>query len=168
MLKIINYILHSDYLSNTRALSHNWIMAIDVPIFRFLNKEQGKTIAKAFKIIKCKKGETVLTYGEPVPGIFSVVEGVAEIFTGNFDPFLTKLEYGNTIGEMSLIENRTASANVRVSQDDTVLLLCKSDDFRKVLNDDLIWLPIFTKVQQQAYCQIGYRFPKKIEIQFVP
>ncbi len=111
-------------------------MAINVPIFRFLNKEQGKKIAKAFKIIKCSKGEVMLTDGEPVPGIFIVIEGAVDVYTGKFEAFLTRLEYGNTIGEMSLIENRTASASVRVAENETVLLLCKSDDFRKVLNDD--------------------------------
>ncbi len=107
-------------------------MAINVPIFRYLNKEQGKEMAKAFKIIKCKKGEIILTNAKPVPGIFIVIEGAVDVYTEKFETFLTRLEYGNTIGEMSLIENRTASASVRVAENGTVLLLCKSADFRKI------------------------------------
>ena len=111
-------------------------MSINVPIFRFLNREQGKQIAKAFKVINCTHGQVLLTYGEPVPGIFIVIDGAVEVFTDKFETFLTRLEYGHTIGEMSLIESRTASASVRAAGDDTVLLLCKTSDFREVLHAD--------------------------------
>jgi len=111
-------------------------MSLKVPIFKFLSKAQGEQLATVFNVITRNAEEPILQYGEIVPGIFIIVGGTVDVFTEGFRTFLSRLDYGNTIGEMSLLESLTASASVRAAEDNTELLLCKSSDFRELLQSD--------------------------------
>lgn len=111
-------------------------MALQVPIFKYLSKTQGEKLATVFTVTKYGNEEPILLYGEPVPGIFIIVEGAVDVFTEGFRTFLCRLDYGNTIGEMSLLESLTASASVRTYGSHTELLLCKASDFQELLRSD--------------------------------
>ena len=111
-------------------------MALQVPIFKYLSKTQGEKLATVFNVVKYDHEEPILLFGQPVPGIFIVVEGAVDVFTEEFRTLLCRLDYGNTIGEMSLLESLTASASVRAAGDHAELLLCKAVDFQELLRSD--------------------------------
>jgi len=119
----------------------------DLTFFQFATPEITRRVAELCRIRTFPPGEDVLTYGQDVPGLYIVLEGQAEIYSGKYKTRLATLSAGHYFGEMSLIENRASSANIRAieGEDDVKLLFCDRLRFRDLLTNDFVFAAAFYK-----------------------
>ena len=115
----------------------------EIPFFNFVNPSFAKKLVTTFSIIKKNKGDLIVKYGENVPGFYLLAEGSVDVFAQQSDILITTLQEGSTFGEMSLIEDDTASATLKAGEDNTILLLCKKELFSKLLSDDFVFAAAF-------------------------
>ncbi|MDH4200812.1 MAG: cyclic nucleotide-binding domain-containing protein [Spirochaetia bacterium] len=121
----------------------------ELPFFSFVNSSFTKKMQAAFIIIRKKKGEDIVKYGENVPGLYVIAEGKVEVYARTSDIHIATLESGSTFGEMSLIENETSSATLKAADEKVTLLLCKRDVFNKLLSEDFVFAAAFYKGASQ-------------------
>lgn len=104
-----------------------------LPMFKYINRKEAARLVKSFSIIRKDKNADLTSFNEPVKGLYIVLQGSAEVYTQNFRSLLTTLGPGSFFGEMSLIENLQASANIRTIDDENRLLFCDKEKFKKQL-----------------------------------
>jgi CRP-like cAMP-binding protein len=117
----------------------------DLPFFSFVTPSFSKKMATAFTVVKKKAGDTILKYGENVPGLYIIAEGKVDVFARHSDIIIASLESGSTFGEMSLIENESSSATLKASSERLTLLLCKREVFTRLLSEDFVFAAAFYK-----------------------
>ncbi|MDH4262118.1 MAG: cyclic nucleotide-binding domain-containing protein [Spirochaetia bacterium] len=117
----------------------------ELPFFNFISSSFSKKMRPTFTIVKKSKGDTIINYGEDVPGLFVIAEGEVEVFARSSDILIATLKGGSSFGEMSLIENETSSATLKAGSDKVIMLLCKRDVFNKLLADDFVFSAAFYK-----------------------
>jgi len=117
----------------------------DLPFFSFVNAPLSKKLQTAFTLEKRLKGDTVLNFGENVPGLYIIADGEVTVFARKSDIQIATLTSGATFGEMSLIENETSSATLKVSSEKVIMLLCKREYFAKLLSEDFVFAAAFYK-----------------------
>jgi CRP-like cAMP-binding protein len=100
---------------------------------------------------RAKKDEVIFKEGATGNAFYLIVSGSVRISTivpGVGEEALTILREGEYFGEMALIDDAPRSASA-IANDDTILLLIKKDNFRKLLTQEtgiaykLLW--VFTK-----------------------
>ena len=117
----------------------------ELPFFNFINPSFAKKMGHAFTIIRKKKGDSIINYGEDVPGLFIIAEGEVDVYARTSEIYIAKLTMGSSFGEMSLIEHETSSATLKAGSENVILLLCKRDIFNKMLSDDFVFSAAFYK-----------------------
>ena len=106
-----------------RRLLYN-VMATS-PLFQPLDRSQRVDILKQFEPVVVDAGAVVVSDGQPSKGLFVVVEGeveVSKVDDGGDRVVLAYLKAGDVFGEISLVEEKPATADVRVA--DKSVLLC--------------------------------------------
>ncbi len=104
----------------------------EIPLFKFFDVTARQALVARFSRHVMAEGQSILTYGMPVPGIYIVVEGKVKISIPDVKDPLAVLERGQCFGEMSLIEEvEYASADATVMTESAKLLFCSIVDFRK-------------------------------------
>lgn len=99
------------------------------PVFRTLNEEERLDVMQAFETRVLKPQETVIEIGQDPTGLFLILEGELESSTVDDEEQSSVLGYlreGDVVGEMSLVENVPAAANVIAVVRSVVLHLPKA------------------------------------------
>ncbi|WP_141734326.1 Crp/Fnr family transcriptional regulator [Oligoflexus tunisiensis] len=106
----------------------------EIPLFRYFETDARQELPNWFTWKQAKRGEVILSYGKPVPGIFIIASGEVAVSIPNVDSPLALLRSGQCFGEMSLVEEvETASATVTVHSAEVRLMFCAAGDFKKIL-----------------------------------
>jgi len=118
------------------------IKITELPLFNYVSPSFSKELVKTFTIIKKKKDDIILKYGEEVSGLYLLVEGEIDVIARTSDIYITTLDKGSTFGEMSLLENETSSATLK-AKTDVVMLLCNKDEFNRLLQENFVFAAAF-------------------------
>ncbi|MFN0116818.1 MAG: Crp/Fnr family transcriptional regulator [Elusimicrobiota bacterium] len=106
-----------------------------VELLTGLIQEDLLRVAQACELVRFKRAEVIFTESQPGACLYVVMQGRVKIF-GSSSQGRSKtfayLEPGDFFGEMSLIDDEVRSASAS-SLDDTVLIMLKSDEFRKLI-----------------------------------
>lgn len=122
-----------------------------VYLFRELTPSEMDILISISKEKRAEKDEIIFKEGATGDAFYLIVSGSVRISTmvpGVGEEALTILREGEYFGEMALIDDAPRSASA-IANDDTILLLIKKDNFRKLLAQDtgiaykLLW--VFTK-----------------------
>jgi CRP-like cAMP-binding protein len=122
-----------------------------VYLFRELTPSEMDILISISKEKRAKKDEVIFKEGATGDAFYLIVSGSVRISTivpGVGEEALTILREGEYFGEMALIDDAPRSASA-IANDDTILLLIKKDNFRKLLTQEtgiaykLLW--VFTK-----------------------
>lgn len=120
------------------------IRLAEIPFFHYVNPSFAKKLGSIFTIAVKEAGETVLEYGQNVPGFYLVAEGKIDVYARNSNVHITTLEVGSTFGEMSLIDKETSSATLKAAER-CVMIECNQDKFAELLSDDFVFAAAFYK-----------------------
>ena len=96
------------------------------PLFLPLERNEKRALIKQFRLRELSAGHLVVREGSPSEGLFLVLVGELQVFTGGAvsDPqVLGELGPGDVFGEMSLLDGADAMANIRTRGRSWVLLL---------------------------------------------
>lgn len=117
----------------------------ELPFFSFINPSFSKKMQSTFTVVRKQKGETILPFGEDVPGLYIIAEGEVFVYARSSEIQIATLTSGSSFGEMSLIENESSSATLKAGSDKVILLLCKREIFNKLLAEDFVFSAAFYK-----------------------
>ena len=101
-------------------------------LFQPFDRAQRIDILKRFEPVVVEAGSAVITDGETSKGLFVIVEGeveVSKVDDGGDRVVLAYLKAGDVFGEISLVEDKPATADVRVA-DKSVLLCLEHSRFK--------------------------------------
>jgi len=96
------------------------------PLFETFDSDQRRSLISQFRLRELRAGHLVLKMGERADGLYLVLMGHLQVFTGGAisDPkVLGALVPGDVFGEMSLLDATGAMANVRTQGRSWVLML---------------------------------------------
>lgn len=107
-----------------------------LPYFAGLPAEQIESLCLTCEVIEVERGQVVIVEGTTPDGLLVVVDGTFEATrrAGSENVRLGDAGKGEVLGEMSILENRLASATVRALEKGT-LIKVPVEVFRKVLSD---------------------------------
>lgn len=105
----------------------------DILLFQNIPQEHSGAIADCATTLTKNDQEVVLLEGEPVLGIYIVLQGRVKVHTGHPLQPITFINAGEAFGEMSLVEKATASATIRADGNDTQLILIHGKRFQEKL-----------------------------------
>jgi cAMP-dependent protein kinase regulator len=106
------------------------------PLFDAFTRDQKRRLISQFRLRELRAGHLVLKTGERSEGLYLVLVGQLQVFSGGAisDPkVLGTLGPGDVFGEMSLLDGKGAMANVRTQGRSWVLLLPR-DDFAELIS----------------------------------
>lgn len=99
-------------------------------------------IMAAFSLATQGPGQTLLYYGQPVPGLFVVLEGQCDVILNGSDLPIAQVDRGQSVGEMSFVEGQmSASADVITGAAGARYIFCERDKLLAMLTAD----PVFAK-----------------------
>lgn len=104
-------------------------------LFGILSDEDCQWLAKIGSTVSLRKGEVLIQQGSKVAGMFILIEGKLAVELTNLG-IIAILEAGEVVGEMSIIDNRNASATVSALEN-TVLLKISRDALMTKINADV-------------------------------
>ena len=99
------------------------------PLFRPLDRTQRLDLARRFKALDMTPGTAIIQDGTPGKGLYVVLSGGVEVWkteegTGE-KVLLANLGPGEVFGEISLLHEEAATANVTAAKQSTVLFLAR-------------------------------------------
>lgn len=114
--------------------------ALENALCKLLVAPKKKVAVEEFTV---KRGETLFTEGETGDDMYFIKSGSFDVFkqTGHEDMYITTLQAGELVGELSPITGALRSATVKAKEDTLVLTIPK-----KKLNDILEGLPKWFKI----------------------
>lgn len=109
----------------------------NIPIFARLNDEELGALEKYMKIVRAESGEILFEEGDEGGYLCFLMDGlleVSKVSESGERVVLTKLSQGNSIGEMSVIDDLPRSATVKALKQSTLITLSK-ESVNKILED---------------------------------
>lgn len=110
---------------------------LDIPIFSRMNEAEVRLVAKHMNVIELKPGETLFEESDRGHFMCFIAHGTLEVIKKTGDAgqevVITTLRRGQSIGEMSVIENMPRSATVK-ARDTTKLFILSQAAFDHVLS----------------------------------
>lgn len=103
-----------------------------VPMFQRLSKRQLQRVARHADEVSVPEGKVIAREGEVGRELLVIISGEATVKRG--DRSIAKLDAGDFLGEMSLIDGKPRSASV-VADTDMTLLTIHSRAFKPLLDD---------------------------------
>ena len=131
----------------------NLLKSID--LFAHLEAKQLRKLARLFLPRNYAKGDLIIKKGDTGLGMFLIVSGQSEVFDeqGSVIIPLATLQAGSFVGEMSLIDERPRSANVKALEDAKCLLLTR-DSFNGLVKrePEILWgiVPVLVERLRQS------------------
>jgi CRP-like cAMP-binding protein len=105
-------------------------LIVKIPMFAGLDADELAIVEKHIKLFEIGQGETLFKEGEQGDYVCFVLDGRLEVTikTVMGDDFvLNTLARGQSVGEMSIIDNRPRSATVRTKTKATLFTLARND-----------------------------------------
>ena len=102
---------------------------INIPIFDRINGEELKVVAKHMNVVDLDEGETLFNESDKGNYVCFIVEGILEVIKkskSGSEVLLATLYRGQSIGEMSVIDDYPRSATARARERTTLYILSKS------------------------------------------
>ena len=102
---------------------------MSISIFNGINEEELKVVARHMNIVELEEGETLIKESDKGNYICFIVEGsleVAKKSVSGGEVLLATLRRGQSIGEMSVIDDHPRSATVSAREKTTLYILSKS------------------------------------------
>jgi CRP/FNR family cyclic AMP-dependent transcriptional regulator len=124
----------------------------DVPIFRFLDDTERRTLAALFEERTCVVGETIFHRGEPGDELFLVKEGRVNVFvTSDIGDMITlaNATSGEVFGEISLLDGGPRTASAAAVDATTVLTLDRDKLLELVQRHPHVALDLLTVMGQR-------------------
>jgi CRP-like cAMP-binding protein/tetratricopeptide (TPR) repeat protein len=132
-------------------------------LFESFSREEKRAVIKRFRLREVHPGHLVVKKGEPAAGLYMVLVGRLQVFVGGAisDPkVLGTLGPGDVFGEMSLLDDTGAMANIRTQGRSWVLLLPR-EEFRELseehpeMREQLQAVADQRRVENQAVLEAG-------------
>ena len=101
-----------------------------IPIFSMLTEAEAALLSQRANKRRYKRGECLLVQGERSNALFIVLTGKARVVVHDErqrEVILSDLQPGESVGEMSLIDNEPHSATVRAEIQTDMLVLARAD-----------------------------------------
>lgn len=108
----------------------------DIEIFSEIDESRFDTLVGLFSEQTFDKGTDIVTYGQPVDGLYVLEDGEVAVSIPGFEGVLATLKAGMSFGELSLFTDDDASATVTVSSDQAVLNFCPRASLVEALEED--------------------------------
>ncbi len=108
----------------------------EIPLFQFLTLEQADLISQRAKVITKHRGDSLLIFNEPVPGIFIVASGKVGVYAQNSHSIMAEIGEGGSFGEMSFVDEAKASATIRCETDEAQVVFFNRRDFDSILKNN--------------------------------
>ena len=109
-----------------------------VPLFSLLTVAQAEVISGAVIKRRFKRGEALVEQGQKSNALFILLTGRARVMTSDSrgrEVILATLAQGDSLGEMSIIDNEPHSATVRAEVQTDVLMLGRAE-FARCLTEN--------------------------------
>lgn len=103
-----------------------------VPLFASLTDSERAVIAEAATLRSCRRGERIVSQGEPGDAFFVVVRGRVSVSVSSpegREVVLSTLGEGEHFGEMALLEDAPRSASVTTTERTDVVILTRAAFF---------------------------------------
>jgi CRP-like cAMP-binding protein len=100
-----------------------------IRLFYYLSDQELKSLLAVSEIVRYRTGEKIISQGEPSEHLFAVLEGSATVSvsdSGN-EFFICSIQKGQVFGEAAIFMTERRTANVRTSEDTTVIRIHKAD-----------------------------------------
>lgn len=107
-----------------------------VGAFRFVSPQARQELAHISKLVEKKQGDAILIHGEPVPGIYIVIEGEVGVYPPGLPNPLVNMGTMASFGEMSFLEKTQASATIRVETPKAILVMILQQELAQLLDKD--------------------------------
>jgi len=97
------------------------------PLFRPLDRTQRLDLARRFKALDVAPGTPIIREGDPGKGLYVVLSGGVEVWKTDDGEkvMLANLGPGQVFGEIALLHEEAATANVTATKQSTVLFLAR-------------------------------------------
>ena len=108
-----------------------------VELFSGLSNDELKAVADICQERRLHPNEVIARQGEPGDEFYIITTGFVEIvIEGKPEKVIVNLGKGQSVGEMSLIDQGPRSATVRAVSDPTIVQTITQADFEKLCNQD--------------------------------
>ncbi|MBF0441523.1 MAG: cyclic nucleotide-binding domain-containing protein [Oligoflexales bacterium] len=107
-----------------------------IPIFGCINKTFISKLNECILTIKKNKHDVILMEGEDVLGVYIIISGSVQVESGKGHCMITQIGKDDVFGEMSLVEQTTASATIRAAENDTILVLINGKKLQEHLSTE--------------------------------
>ena len=107
-------------------------------MFAGVSEEHLTALATEATLSSYKSGQTIMFKGATVDGLHVMAVGKAGVFIKPASQPIVQvaeLASGDVFGELSIIENGTAGATIKATEDGTYVLNIPQDAFRVLLNE---------------------------------
>jgi CRP/FNR family cyclic AMP-dependent transcriptional regulator len=123
-----------------------------VPLFSSLTDQERAAIAEAATLRTCKRGERIVSQGDPGDAFFVVVRGRVSVSVSSpegREVVLTGLGEGEHFGEMALLEDTVRSASVTAAERTDVLILTRASFFSILRRNFLLTRSLLQSLSQR-------------------
>lgn len=108
-----------------------------VELFSGLSTDELKAVAKLCQERRLHPNEIIARQGEPGDEFYIIMDGFVEIIVESVTKkVIVNLGTGQSVGEMSLIDQGPRSATVRAVSEPTIIQTIKQADFDNLCNQD--------------------------------
>lgn len=115
------------------SIVSNLDLILRVPLFAMMTPEQASALSESVGKRRFKRGELIVEQGKKTDTLFIMLTGRARVVIRDRNArevILASLKPGDYIGEISLIDNSTHSANVEAEVQTDVLMLGRAEFIR--------------------------------------
>ncbi|XP_051912624.1 LOW QUALITY PROTEIN: cGMP-dependent protein kinase-like [Hippocampus zosterae] len=130
---------------NTRLYTENRKFINDVKFFAELSAKDKDDIANILNRERYKKGDTIVTEGEPASSLYIIKSGEVRVMNKHIE--VTRLREGEYFGENGLMADDQTRSMTIVAEKETVLLSVGRDSFNKVLGSNLHVIVFRSKIR---------------------
>ncbi len=106
----------------------------EVNLFSYITREDAEFLLQQCVPVTRQQGEPFILFHEDVSGLFIIREGEVNIYPEDSPEPAFTIAKGGTFGEMSILENQTASATVRASSAKTEALILMKKPLLQLLD----------------------------------
>ena len=131
-----------------------------VEMFAGLTDEEFDQLAGVFKQRRLKDDEILFRQGDPGDSLCLIQQGFVEIIAESEgeERALVNLGPGQSVGEMSLIDQGTRSATVRAATGDTIVATVSREDFEQLCEQHT---GIGYKVMRNIAADLSFRIRRR-------